>query len=70
MSRAKRALPEPLSRAAGLFAAWRATRRTKQQRIPENLWARAVELAASYGVSRATRALGLLKRSANRTPRE
>jgi hypothetical protein len=59
MSRRKEALPEPLSSAARELTEWRATRFTKQQRIPEKLWARAAKLALKFGVSRTAHALRL-----------
>ena len=40
------------------FAQWRQTRKVPT-RIPEPLWAEAVELASRYGVSRTARALGV-----------
>lgn len=42
-------VPPRLSRAAARFAKWRRTR-ALGTRIPESLWALAVELATSYGV--------------------
>ena len=52
------ALPADLERARSRFQAWR-TRRKAGQRIPQSLWAVAVRLAKTHGVSRAAAALGL-----------
>jgi hypothetical protein len=42
-------VPRPLLQAAARFAAWRRTR-ALGTRIPDDLWALAAELAATYGV--------------------
>jgi hypothetical protein len=39
--------------------AWRASKRRKGERMPEELWAMAVELGRRHGVSRTSRQLGV-----------
>ena len=51
-------LPDDLARARAQFQAWRA-RRQLGSRVPQPLWALAVELVAKHGVSRTATALGL-----------
>ena len=51
-------LPDDLAQARGQFQAWRARRRVGG-RIPQSLWALAVQLVAKHGVSRTATALGL-----------
>ena len=59
MSTSKRIqLPKDLERGRSQFQAWRATRQSGS-RIPQTLWALAVRLAKTHGVSRTASALGL-----------
>jgi hypothetical protein len=51
-------LPDDLAQARGRFQAWRA-RRQAGGRIPQPLWAVAVQLVAKHGVSRTAAALSL-----------
>jgi hypothetical protein len=51
-------LPLDLVRGRARFQAWR-TRRKAGERIPQSLWAVAVRLAKTHGVSRTAAALGL-----------
>jgi hypothetical protein len=51
-------LPSDLVRGRARFQAWR-ERRVLGERIPQPLWALAVRLAKTHGVSRAATALGL-----------
>ena len=51
-------LPKDLARGRSQFQAWRATRQTGS-RIPQTLWALAVRLVKTHGVSRTASALGL-----------
>ena len=51
-------LPADLERARSRFQAWR-VRRKRGTRIPRPLWAVAVRLASTHGVSRTATALGL-----------
>jgi hypothetical protein len=51
-------LPKDLARGQSRFQAWRATREAGS-RIPQTLWALAVRLAKTHGVSRTASALGL-----------
>lgn len=64
----RRELPHDLAQARSRFQAWR-TRRQAGGRIPQPLWALAVQLVATHGVSRTAAALGLdyysLKRRAD-----
>lgn len=53
----ERGVPAPLAKAARRFKAWRGRRTT--HRIPEDLWALAVDLADRHGVNRTARALGV-----------
>lgn len=59
------ALPAALEAARGAFQQWRESR-PGRQRIPESLWAVAVQAAGAFGVNRTARALridhGRLKR--------
>ncbi|HEY7422844.1 MAG TPA: hypothetical protein VH682_01160 [Gemmataceae bacterium] len=71
MSKSKRVqLPKDLARARSRFQSWRATRQTGS-RIPQTLWALAVRLVKTHGVSRTASALGLayytLKKRAEQT---
>jgi hypothetical protein len=71
MSTSKRVqLPKDLARGRSQFQAWRATRQTGG-RIPQTLWALAVRLVKTHGVSRTASALGLdyytLKKRAEET---
>jgi len=50
--------PEPLQLLAQRLKAWRATRRAGQ-RIPEELWKAATQLAGAHGLSRTATALKL-----------
>jgi hypothetical protein len=63
--RKRQVLAADLSRAAARFERWRQTR-IRGERIPEQLWALATELAGRHGVSRAVAVLkldyGVLKR--------
>lgn len=63
-------LPKDLARGRSQFQAWRATRQAGS-RIPQTLWALAVRLVKSHGVSRTASALGLdyyaLKKRAEQT---
>ena len=63
-------LPKDLARGRSQFQAWRATRQTGS-RIPQTLWALAIRLVKTYGVSRTASALGLdyycLKKRADQT---
>lgn len=73
MSRASStASPAGFARVQRQFEAWR-RRRAPGMRIPESLWAAAVELAQKHGVSRTAQALSLdyysLKRRTQATPR-
>ena len=52
-------LPEDLTRARSRFQAWRRGRRQPGSRIPKPLWALAVRLAKTHGVSRTATVLGL-----------
>ena len=52
-------LPEDLTRARSRFQAWRRGRRKPGSRIPEPLWALAVRLVQTHGVSRTATVLGL-----------
>jgi hypothetical protein len=66
-------LPARLERIRQRFEHWRRSRR-KGARIPEGLWAAAVEAAGEYGMSRTASALGvdyysLKKRQGERTAR-
>ena len=56
--RANREISAQLSRVSGRFAAWRA-KRPFGTRIPDSLWAAAVKAAASCGVAKTSRALGV-----------
>jgi hypothetical protein len=51
-------LPADVEATRRRFAQWRQTRKSPTP-IPESLWAEAVNLADSYGVSRTARALGV-----------
>jgi hypothetical protein len=53
-----RQLPPDLVRGQGRFRAWRA-QRTAGARIPQPLWALAIRLVKTHGVSRTSAALGL-----------
>jgi len=57
-SRSRRKLPPKLVAARRGFARWR-RRRKAGERIPDELWGPAVELAGELGLNRAARALGL-----------
>lgn len=57
-SRKKRELPPRLARAVVRFAKWRGAR-AAGTRIPQSLWALAVELASTYGVCQTAGALRL-----------
>jgi hypothetical protein len=63
-------LPKDLVQGRRQFQAWRATRQTGS-RIPQTLWALAVRLVKTHGVSRTASALGLdyygLKKRAEQT---
>jgi len=63
-------LPQDLARGRSQFQTWRATRQTGS-RIPQTLWALAVRLVKTHGVSRTASALGLdyygLKKRAEQT---
>lgn len=50
---------EELSLVMGEFDHWRAQRRSKRERIPEQLWERAASLATQHGVNRVARLLHL-----------
>ena len=52
-------LPEDLTRARSRFQAWRRGRRQPGSRIPKPLWALAVRLVKTHGVSRTATVLGL-----------
>jgi hypothetical protein len=54
----RRRLPPDLVRGQSRFRAWRAQRKAGG-RIPQPLWAMAIRLAKSHGVSRTSSALGL-----------
>ena len=47
-----------LERVQGLFSSWRAERKPRQ-RIPDQLWAEALELSKSFGVTRMCQTLRL-----------
>ena len=49
-------LPAPMERVRQRFERWRRTRKPRT-RIPDSLWAAAVELAGTYGLHRTARAL-------------
>lgn len=51
-------LPASLSRASRQFEHWRGRHR-RRARLPEGLWAKAVELARGHGVSKTAKVLGL-----------
>ncbi len=51
-------LPDDLARGRAQLQAWRA-RRPLGSRVPQSLWALAVQLVAKHGVSRTATALGL-----------
>jgi hypothetical protein len=51
-------VPLDLAEARSRFRVWR-NRRERGSRIPERLWALAAKLAARYGISRTSMALGL-----------
>jgi hypothetical protein len=51
-------LPTDLAQGRSRFQAWRG-RRQAGDRIPQRLWARAVRLVTSHGISRTAAALGL-----------
>jgi len=55
---ARGSLPADLQWARGRFQAWRG-RRTAGERIPQSLWALAVQLTNAHGVGRTAAALGL-----------
>ena len=55
---ARGSLPADLQRARGRFQAWQG-RRKAGERIPRPLWALAVRLTETHGVSRTATALGL-----------
>jgi hypothetical protein len=72
MSQSLSAAATDLTQAAAAFAHWRNTT-SLGARIPEDLWSRAVELAASHGVSKVAATLrldyaGLKRRLTARTP--
>jgi hypothetical protein len=52
-------LPDDLLRGRNRFQAWRSRRPTAGSRIPLSLWALAVRLAKTHGISRTASALGL-----------
>jgi hypothetical protein len=52
----KRDLPAPVERVRKRFEEWRRTRKARS-RIPDSLWAAAVEIAGTYGLHRTARAL-------------
>lgn len=52
----KRDLPAPVERVRKRFEEWRRTRKPRS-RIPDSLWAAAVEIAGTYGLHRTARAL-------------
>jgi hypothetical protein len=54
----QRGLPDELARGRSRFQAWR-ERRSRGGRIPQPLWALAVQLVHRYGLSRTATALGL-----------
>lgn len=57
-TKSRRQLPPDLVRARSRFQAWR-TQRKLGGRIPQPLWAIAIRLAKTHGVSRTSAALGL-----------
>jgi len=63
-------LPKDLAQGRTQFQAWRASRK-RGRRIPQTLWALAVRLVKTHGVSRTAMALGLdyyrLKKQAEET---
>jgi hypothetical protein len=54
----RRSLPSDLAQGRNRFQAWR-EQRTGRDRIPRSLWALAVQLTKTHGVSRTAGALGL-----------
>jgi hypothetical protein len=57
-SKTRRQLPHDLERGRSRFQAWR-TQRKPGARIPQPLWAMAIRLAKTHGISRTSAALGL-----------
>ena len=57
-TRQRRELPKDLAQARSRFEDWR-EQRPGSRRIPQPLWALAVRLASTHGVSRTATALGL-----------
>ena len=57
-TRKTRELPARLAAVRRRIERWRRTRKVRS-RIPEPLWASAVEVAGTYGIHRAAKALGL-----------
>jgi hypothetical protein len=55
----RKELPEDLLRGRNRFRAWRKGRRKAGNRIPRPLWALAVRLSNTHGLSRTATALGL-----------
>jgi hypothetical protein len=52
-------LPAGIARAQEAFERWRSTRSSPSERIPEKLWALAVQAARRHGIWRAAQALRL-----------
>jgi hypothetical protein len=48
------------------FAQWRQSRRTARERIPPELWARAVALTATFSLTRVAKQLGLTPQALKR----
>jgi hypothetical protein len=69
-ARQRTELPKDLAQGRSQFQAWRASRKLGR-RIPQTLWALAVRLVKTHGVSRTAMALGLdyyrLKKQAEKT---
>jgi hypothetical protein len=53
------ALPSPLESVRYQFEKWRETRKSRRERIPEELWVAAVKLCNQYSINQISRALHL-----------
>jgi len=53
------ALPSPLGSVRYQFERWRGTKKTRRERIPEELWSAAIELRGQYSVNQISQTLRL-----------
>lgn len=59
MGRRQRVLPPEVGSLSGRISEWRASKVSRVERMPAELWCEAVEVAEKVGVSAASQALGL-----------